>query len=103
MKTTQWKLPLLLASAGLITDPVSPAYAVEGGIGRPISGAQIMPFAGVVQPAPGFAAGVGEIYYDGSIGGNRTVPVAQNLTLGIDMKASFTPISLLYIWDTGTN
>ena len=79
------------------------ARAVEGGLGRPISGASIVPYAGVVPPLPGFAVGVGEIYYDGSIGGSRIVPVGINLAVNVDMKASFTPISLLYIWDTPTN
>jgi hypothetical protein len=78
------------------------AHAVEGGLGRPISGASIMPYAGLVPPAPGFAVSVGETYYAGSIGGSRTIPVGGNLVSDLDVKASFTPISLLYIWDTGT-
>ena len=35
--------------------------------------------------------GVTEAYYDASIGGGTTVPIGVNLTLGVDMKASFTP------------
>lgn len=30
------------------------AFAVEGGLDRPISGMQIAPFAGVVPPEPGW-------------------------------------------------
>lgn len=74
------------------------ARAVEGGLGRPISGAAINPYAGLIPPAPGFAVSVGEAYYDGSIGGGTTVPTGSLLTLGIDTKVSFTPITLLYIW-----
>ncbi len=74
--------------------------AVEGGLGRPISGAMINPYAGLVPPLPGFALGVTEAYYDASIGGGTTVPIGLNLTLGIDMKVSFTPITVLYIWPT---
>jgi hypothetical protein len=81
----------------------STASAVEGGMGRPVSGAQITPYVAVVPPAPGFAASIGEIYYSGSIGGSRTVPVGANLTLGIDTKVSFTPLSLSYVWNTPTN
>src|SRR6185437_9854104 len=66
-------------------------YAVEGGLGRPISGASINPYAGLVPPLPGFAVSIGEEYYSGSIGAATTVPVANLLTLGIDLKASFTP------------
>jgi hypothetical protein len=86
----------------LIVSLAPPARAVEGGLGRPISGATIMPYAGVVPPMPGLAVGVGEIYYEGSIGGSLNVPIGINLALNVNMRASFTPISLLYIWDTPT-
>ena len=76
------------------------AFAAEGGLGRPISGATINPYAGLVPPLPGFAVGVTEAYYDASIGGGTTVPIGINLTLGVDMKVSFTPITILYIWPT---
>jgi hypothetical protein len=45
---------------------------------------------------------IGEIYYDGSIGGSRTVPIGENLALGIDMQIAFVPFTLAHIWDTGT-
>ncbi len=86
-------LTLLIAFA-------KPAFAVEGALGRPISGAGINPYAGLVPPAPGVIVGVGEEYYQGSIGGGTTVPINALLTVGIDMKVSFTPISLTYIWNT---
>jgi hypothetical protein len=47
------------------------ALAVEGGLGRPISGMQIVPFAGLIPPEPGLAVSVGETYYTGSIGGRH--------------------------------
>jgi hypothetical protein len=80
--------------------PARNGIAVEGGLGRPISGAAINPYAGLVPPLPGFDAALGEIYYSGSIGGGTTVPIGINLTLGVDLKASFTTFSLLYIWPT---
>ena len=43
--------------------------------------------------------GVTEAYYDASIGGGTTVPIGVNLTLDV-VKASFTPITILYIWPT---
>jgi len=76
------------------------AVGVEGGLGRLISGATINPYAGLVPPLSGFAVGVTEDYYDASIGGGTTVPIGVNLTLDVDMKASFTPITILYIWPT---
>ena len=80
----------------------SPVLAVEGGLGRPISGMQIAPFAGVIPPEPGLAVATGETYYEGSIGGGRTVPIAGLLVANVDMKAAFTPIALFYIWPTPT-
>jgi len=76
--------------------------AVEGGMQRPISGMQIAPFAGVIPPEPGFAVAVSEIYYSGSIGGAANVPIGGLLVANVDVKASFTPITLLYIWPTPT-
>jgi hypothetical protein len=76
------------------------AFAVEGGLGRPISGMQIAPYAGLVPPEPGLALVTGETYFDGSIGGGLSVPIAGLLVANVDMKAAFTPIGLLYIWPT---
>jgi hypothetical protein len=61
-----------------------------------------VPFAGVVPPEPGLALVTGETYFDGSIGGAKTVPIAGLLVANVDMKAAFTPIGLLYIWPTPT-
>lgn len=78
------------------------AVAVEGALGRPISGMSVQPFAGVIPPEPGFLVSVGETYYDASIGAATTVPIANLLVTNFDIKASFTPVSLLYIWNTPT-
>lgn len=95
------KQVLIFCLAAVIYFPgCSVSNAVEGGLGRPISGAMINPYAGLVPPLPGFALGVTEAYYDASIGGGTTVPIGLNLTLGIDMKVSFTPVTVLYIWPT---
>src|SRR4051812_13639142 len=91
---------LSFASISLSLSFASSAIAAEGGLGRPISGATINPYAGLVPPLPGFDVAVGEIYYVGDISGGTTVPIGINLTLGVDMKASFTTFSLLYIWPT---
>jgi hypothetical protein len=92
----------MLAGVTVLTFSATRAFAVEGGLGRPISGMSIAPFAGVIPPEPGFLVSVGETYYDGSIGGARSVPIANLLVTNIDVKASFTPVSLLYIWNTPT-
>lgn len=78
---------------------VHSTFAVEGGLGRPISGAAIGPYAGILPPGPGLIVAIGEAYYTGSIGG--AVPIGNfNLQLGIDMNVSFTPIAAVYIWPT---
>jgi hypothetical protein len=92
----------ILAAVMILAFSLNRAFAVEGGLGRPISGMQIAPFAGVIPPEPGLAVAMGETYFDGSIGGGRTVPIAGLLVTNVDMKASFTPIALFYIWPTPT-
>jgi len=101
MKAKLMDAKVIVALIVFISLPSS-AFAVEGGLGRPISGMSIAPFAGVIPPEPGFVFATGETYYEGSIGGGRTVPIAGLLVANVDMKASFTPLSLLYIWNTPT-
>ncbi|MGC4075026.1 MAG: transporter [Nibricoccus sp.] len=74
--------------------------AVEGALGRPISGAAVMPYGGVVPPTPGISFVPAELYYAGSIGGGRTTPLGANLALNLDLQASFTMLSGIYIWNT---
>jgi len=92
----------MLAGVTVLSLCVTRAFAVEGGLGRPISGMQIAPLAAVLPPEPGLAVATGETYYEGSIGGGLNVPIAGLLVANVDMKASFTPIALFYIWPTPT-
>jgi len=92
----------MLLGLTVLAFTVTRAFAVEGGLGRPISGMSIAPYAGVIPPEPGLAVATGETYYEGSIGTSRTVPIAGLLAANVDMKASFTPIALFYIWPTPT-
>jgi hypothetical protein len=99
MKT---RITLTLAGVTVLALCVTRALAVEGGLGRPISGMQIAPLAAVLPPEPGLAVATGDTYYEGSIGGGLNVPIAGLLVANVDMKASFTPIALFYIWPTST-
>ena len=99
MKT---RIILMLLGLTVLAFTVTRAFAVEGGLGRPISGMSIAPYAGVIPPEPGLVVATGETYYEGSIGTSRTVPIAGLLVANVDMKASFTPIALFYIWPTPT-
>jgi len=93
--------PTLLATVLATSVLASPAArAVEGALGRPVSGAAINPFAGVVPPAPGLIVGVNELYYDADIDAGGTVPIGVNLALGLDTQISFTNLQFTYIWDT---
>lgn len=51
MKTKLMYLGVIIALI-LFISLASSAFAVEGGLGRPISGMQIAPFAGVIAPGP---------------------------------------------------
>jgi hypothetical protein len=61
MKTKLIDLSIVIAVTILVSFAPS-ALAVEGGLGRPISGMQITPFAGVIPPEPGLAFATGETY-----------------------------------------
>jgi len=62
-KSSMKTKPALITVAAaliLIIPFANNAVGVEGGLGRPISGATINPYAGLVPPLPGFAVGVTE-------------------------------------------
>ncbi|MEJ8851768.1 transporter [Variovorax rhizosphaerae] len=77
------------------------AHATEGGLGRPVSGTTVQANGGIVPPAPIWAVNFSEIYLNGSIGGDRQVPVLRQTSIGIDAKISFTLATVLKVWDTG--
>lgn len=88
---------LLLAVCGM---PLL-AAASEGGLGRPITGLQITPYAGLIPPTPGMQWTVGYVHYDGSIGASRQVPVAGQVSLGLDVQLELFTATGVYIWPTG--
>jgi len=92
-----------LASVCLLLLTLAPldAHAVEGGLGRPISGTLVAPNVGVVPPEPVWLTNVGEIWLDGSIGNNHEVPVAGQTSVGLDAKVAITLATALKVWDTG--
>lgn len=61
-----------------------PAQATEGGIDRPITGMQVTPYAGAVPPASGWIVSLTAIYYQGSFGASKAVPIAGTITAGLD-------------------
>ncbi|WP_105104296.1 transporter [Microbulbifer pacificus] len=77
------------------------ALATEGALGRAITGAQVVSFAGMVPPEPGLNMQLAYLGYRGEISGDIDVPIA-GLT-ALDLEATFDLMSLsgMYVWDTG--
>jgi hypothetical protein len=77
------------------------AGATEGALGRPVSGTAVQENSGVVPDVPIWAANLGSIYMNASIGTGRQVPIEAQLSAGIDTDVSLTLATLLKVWDTG--
>ena len=76
--------------------------ATEGGLGRPITGQQIAPNAGIVPPHPGWAVSFSGIYFKGDLDASRQVPIAGQISTGIEAKASYNIMNVTRIWPTNT-
>ena len=74
------------------------AVAVEGGLGRSITGLQVTDYAGVVPPDPGLSLALGYVYYSGSIGADRELPISGNVSLGMDATFALYSLSGVYVW-----
>lgn len=99
MKTTHSNIlsACLLAASLLLTGN---SHAVEGGMGRSVSGTSINPYMAVVPPTPGLIFTLADDYYAGDIGGSATVPVGINLALDLNLKVNFTNLEFTYVWNT---
>jgi hypothetical protein len=74
--------------------------ATEGGIGRPITGMQVQPMNGILPIQEGGVLTVSSIYYDGNIERTQDVPIAGQVTAGIDYKVSYNLINGIFVWNT---
>ncbi|VVD79912.1 phenol degradation protein meta [Pandoraea communis] len=92
--------PAFALSATALMVAAAPANATEGALGRPISGTAVQSGIGVVSPEPIWIASFSQIYFDGSVGGNRQVPVAGKTSLGLDGQIAFTLATLMRTWGT---
>jgi hypothetical protein len=86
----------LLSAAGAGVSSL--ASATEGGIGRPITGQQIAPYAGVVPPTSDWIVSAATIYYEGSLGASKTIPIAGQVTAGVDVSAVYTILNAVKTW-----
>jgi hypothetical protein len=80
---------------------VTPALAVEGGVGRSFIGVQITPYVGFVPPEPGFIYEFEYAYIDGKIGAGKQVPIAGELALNLEATFDLYALGLVYVWATG--
>jgi hypothetical protein len=94
-RTTVILYSLVIIFAAAFFAPVS--EATEGAVGRPIPGMQITPYAGIVPPMPGWLF---SMYFNGSISGNKQIPIAGELAVGLNGKVSLTTFTAIHVWNT---
>lgn len=85
---------IAILSAGISQN----ASATEGGIGRPITGMQIAPYAGIVPPTDDWIVSVTSIYYEGSLGASKSIPIAGTVTAGLDYHVSYNLFNAVRTW-----
>ncbi|WP_314104235.1 transporter [uncultured Stenotrophomonas sp.] len=90
---------VLLGTLALVA--ALPAHAVEGGLGRSITGMQITSYVGVIPPEPGMQWSLSYVHYDGKISGSRAAPIAGQVSLGLEADVSLTAATGVYVWPTG--
>jgi len=83
-------LMLSIASAG--------ALATEGGVGRPITGQQVTPYGGIIPPTDDWIITLATIYYQGSLGASKAIPVAGTITAGLNYQVMYTIVNAVHTW-----
>jgi hypothetical protein len=87
---------VLVTAAGMTLSPH--VLATETGIGRPITGMQIAPYAGIVPPTDDWIVSITSIYYEGSLGASKTLPIAGKVTAGLDYHLSYNIVNAVKTW-----
>ena len=80
-----------------------PVLAVDGGFGRTIPGAWVVPSVGVVGPDSGLGFTVLPIGYMGAMGGNRVDEIAGVLATNVQANASLNMLIPSYTFKTETS
>lgn len=76
------------------------AMALEGGIGRPITGMQVQPLNGLLPTQEGGVLTLSSIYYNGDFERSRNIPITGNLTGGLDYDISYNFLNAIFVWNT---
>jgi hypothetical protein len=95
-KDLQAGLMLVLASLGV--GIATTANATEGGIGRPVTGMQVTPYAGVVPPTDDWIFSISSIYYEGSLGKSKEIPIAGTVSAGLNYHVSYNLLNAVKTW-----
>lgn len=76
----------------------SNADATENGLGRPVTGMQISPYAGIVPPTSEWIFSITSIYYEGSLGNTKQIPVGHTVTVGLNYQLSYNIVNAIKTW-----
>ncbi|WJF90513.1 transporter [Paraburkholderia bonniea] len=87
-----------LLSTGLALACATPVFATEGGVGRPITGMQITPYAGVVPATSDWIVSFTSIYYEGSLGAEKSLPIAGTVSAGLNEHVVYTIANMVKTW-----
>jgi hypothetical protein len=96
-RRTSTRLLAGLTCIGTLAVPLH-AGATESGIGRPITGMQVAPYAGIVPPTSDWIVSLNTIYYEGSVSASKTLPIAGRVTQGIDYSIAYTLVNAVKTW-----
>lgn len=75
-------------------------YAAEGGLGRSITGMQVVPLNGILPLEEGGVLSLSSIYYEGDIERSKQIPIVGNLVSGIDYQLSYNLLNGVFVWKT---
>jgi len=97
-----WRLVARLCKGALVTmvgvSLSQTAWATEGGIGRPITGQQVTPYGGIVPPTSEWIVSAATVYYEGSLGASKSIPIAGQVTPGVNATAEYTILAAVKTW-----
>ncbi len=59
---------------------------------------QVAPYAGIVPPTSDWIVSATSIYYEGSLGASKTLPIAGTVTAGLDYQIVYTLLNAVKTW-----